>query len=879
MWYTLRKEEAIQKLKTNGKNGLTDIEVMKREKEYGKNKLEEKKKESLIVKFFKQFNDFMIIILIIASIISALVSKMQGENDYFDSIIIIAIVVLNAIMGVVQEAKAEKSIESLKKMTVQKAKVIRDGKTKEIDAEDIVPGDLVILEAGNYVPADVRIIEAYQLKIEESSLTGETVPSEKDADFYSKENIPLGDRENLAFMASIVVNGHGKAVVTDTGMKTEVGKIANMMIENESPETPIQAKLGQVGKILGVACLVICIIIFVIGLLKKIDPIEMFMTSVGLAVAAIPEGLPAIVTIVLSIGVTKMAKKNSIIRKLPAVETLGSSTVICSDKTGTLTQNKMKIVEIYAKDNKRILEFGAMCTDCEINVGENQKREIIGEPTEKAIVEKLFEIGETKEELEQLSPRVNEIPFDSNRKMMTTIHKVGNKYRIITKGAPDVLLKKCVNNEISGQMMTEKERKDILNKNMKMANKALRVLAVAYKDVVNLPKDISSETIENDLNFVGLFGMIDPPREGVEEAVKTCKKAGIKTVMITGDHLETAKAIAKDLKILGPYDKAITGQDLEKMTDETLRKNIKDYSVFARVSPEHKVRIVKAWQQTGAVVAMTGDGVNDSPALKNADIGIAMGMNGTDVAKNAADMILTDDNFVTIVEAVKQGRNIYDNIRKAIHFLIATNIGEIVTIFMGLVLGLKSPLLAIQLLWINLVTDSLPAIALGLEKPEKDIMNRKPVNSKKGLFADGLWNKIVLEGILIGILTLVSFSIGNKYYGIEVARTMAFMTIGLLELIHSFNIKSERSLFKTGIFDNKYLVGALVLGIFVQTVVVIIPPVADVFELTNLTMVQWLITIGISVLPIPVIELQKRFDSKCENDKRMVMPVNFRDVS
>ncbi len=879
MWYTLRKEEVIRKLKTDEKNGLTDTEVMEREKEYGKNKLAEKKKESLIVKFFKQFNDFMIIILIIASIISALVSKMQGENDYFDSIIIIAIVVLNAIMGVVQEAKAEKSIESLKKMTVQKAKVIRDGKTKEIDAEDIVPGDLVILEAGNYVPADVRIIEAYQLKIEESSLTGETVPSEKDADFYSKENIPLGDRENLAFMASIVVNGHGKAVVTDTGMKTEVGKIANMMIENESPETPIQAKLGQVGKILGVACLVICIIIFVIGLLKKIDPIEMFMTSVGLAVAAIPEGLPAIVTIVLSIGVTKMAKKNSIIRKLPAVETLGSSTVICSDKTGTLTQNKMKIVEIYAKDNKRILEFGAMCTDCEINVGENQKREIIGEPTEKAIVEKLFEIGETKEELEQLSPRVNEIPFDSNRKMMTTIHKVGNKYRIITKGAPDVLLKKCVNNEISGQMMTEKERKDILNKNMKMANKALRVLAVAYKDVVNLPKDISSETIENDLNFVGLFGMIDPPREGVEEAVKTCKKAGIKTVMITGDHLETAKAIAKDLKILGPYDKAITGQDLEKMTDETLRKNIKDYSVFARVSPEHKVRIVKAWQQTGAVVAMTGDGVNDSPALKNADIGIAMGMNGTDVAKNAADMILTDDNFVTIVEAVKQGRNIYDNIRKAIHFLIATNIGEIVTIFMGLVLGLKSPLLAIQLLWINLVTDSLPAIALGLEKPEKDIMNRKPVNSKKGLFADGLWNKIVLEGILIGILTLVSFSIGNKYYGIEVARTMAFMTIGLLELIHSFNIKSERSLFKTGIFDNKYLVGALVLGIFVQTVVVIIPPVADVFELTNLTMVQWLITIGISVLPIPVIELQKRFDSKCENDKRRVMPVNFRDVS
>ena len=872
MWQTMRKDEVLKKLDTNEKLGLSEEEVLKRRKEYGNNVLQEKKKESIFVKFFKQFNDFMIIILIIASIISALVSKMQGENDYFDSIIIIAIVVLNAIMGVVQEAKAEKSIESLKKMTPQKAKVVRDGKSKEVNAEDLVPGDIIVLEVGNFVPADCRILENYQLKVEESSLTGETVATDKDSDFIAKKDSPLGDRKNMAFMASTTVNGHGRAVVTEIGMKTEVGKIANMMIENEAPETPIQKKLGQVGKVLGVACLVICIVIFLIGIVKKIEPIEMFMTSVGLAVAAIPEGLPAIVTIMLSIGVTKMAKKNSIIRKLPAVETLGSSTVICSDKTGTLTQNKMKVVEIYsANSSNNIVELASLCTDCEINVQSNGKQEVVGEATEKAIVEKLIDMGKSQQELELIMPRVNEIPFDSTRKMMTTIHKLNNKYRIITKGAPDVLLKYCVRDTISNDVMSDRHIKEILNQNAKMANKALRVIAVAYKDVVSLPSKISSENIEKDLNFVGLLGMIDPPREGVKEAVKTCRRAGIKTVMITGDHLDTARAIARDLSIMGPYDKAITGQELEKMSDEVLRKEIKNYSVFARVSPEHKVRIVKAWQKTGAVVAMTGDGVNDSPALKNADIGIAMGKNGTDVAKNAADMILTDDNFVTIVEAVKQGRNIYDNIRKAVHFLIATNIGEIVTIFMGLVLGLKSPLLAIQLLWINLVTDSLPAIALGLEPPEKDIMDRKPINSKKGIFADGLWNKIIVEGILIGMLTLVAFGIGNKYYGLEVGRTMAFMAIGLLELIHSFNVKSEKSLFKTGIFDNKYLVGSLILGIFVQTVVILIPQIAEIFELTSLNIMQWVITIGISLLPIPVIELQKWFDSKKSKEREILV--------
>ena len=864
MWQTLRKDESLKSLGTNENTGLSDEEVKRRQEKYGKNKLQEKKKESLFIKFLKQFNDFMIIILIIASIISAVVSKMQGENDYVDSIIIIGIVVFNALMGVIQEAKAEKSIEALKQMTPQLAKVIRNGKKIEINAEDLVKGDIIELEAGNYVPADCRILESHNLKIEESSLTGETQASEKDADIICKKDIPLGDMKNMAFMASITVNGHGKAVVTDTGMNTKVGQIANMIIEDEAPETPLQKKLGEVGKILGLACLAICIIIFVMGLIKHIEPVEMFMTSVGLAVAAIPEGLPAIVTIMLSIGVTKMAKKNSIIRKLPAVETLGSSSVICSDKTGTLTENKMKVVDVRSQNKKFIIELATLCTDCEISV-ENGNRIVSGEPTEKAIVEEGVNIGTLKNELEMLMPRVNEVPFDSNRKMMTTIHRIGNKYRVITKGAADVLLQRCTKevleaNNSNNVRVQALQTSKIQSDNRQMAQKALRVIAVAYKDIDFLPSKIDSANIENNLTFVGLIGMIDPPREGVKEAVKTCQNAGIKTVMITGDHLETAKAIAKDLGILGLRDKAITGQELDKMTQNQLEKNIKEYSVFARVTPEHKVRIVKAWQRNCAVVAMTGDGVNDSPALKNADIGIAMGKNGTDVAKNAADIILTDDNFVTIVEAVKQGRNIYDNIKKAIHFLIATNIGEIVTIFMGLVLGLKSPLLAIQLLWINLVTDSLPAIALGLENPEKDIMNRKPVNSKKGIFADGLWNKIIVEGIMIGVLTLVAFSIGNKYYGLEVGRTMAFLSIGFLELVHSFNVKTEKSIFEAGLFENKYLLGSFVLGIFIQGIVVVITALANVFEVVPLNLTQWIITIAISILPIPVMELQKKID-------------------
>ena len=852
-----------------------------RRKKYGVNQLEEQKKKPIIIKFLEQFKDFMIIILLIASVISAVVAKMEGSGDYFDSIIIIAIVVFNAFMGLIQEAKAEKSLEALKKMSAPTCKVRRNGQVITIKGEEVVPGDVVLLESGNYVPADCRLISSSNLKIEESSLTGETVPELKEANDILPEKTALGDMTNLAFATTVVVNGHGEAIVTETGMNTKVGKIAKMIITNETPETPIQKKLGQVGKSLGVGCLIICLLIFVIGIFKKIEPIEMFMTSVGLAVAAIPEGLPAIVTIMLSIGVTKMAKKNSIIRKLPAVETLGSSSVICSDKTGTLTQNKMQVTKIVNANGEvtnkeeinKILELATMCTDVEINnsltkgaIIKNEKvtqkphEQLTGEPTEVAIVDRALREGINKRELYQNMQRVADIPFDSSRKMMTTAHKIPQGYRIITKGAPDVLLKHCNKTYENGKItvLNSTILAKIERQNNLMADQALRVLAIAYSEITELPSQITTEQIEQNLIFVGLIGMIDPPREGVKEAVETCRRAGIKTVMITGDHIATAKAIAKDLGILRNRDLAITGEELDKIPKETLQKNIMQYSVFARVTPEHKVKIVEAFRSTGAVVAMTGDGVNDAPALKKADIGVAMGQNGTDVAKNAADMVLTDDNFVTIVEAVKQGRNIFDNIKKAVHFLIATNVGEIVTIFLGLILGFKSPLLAIQLLWVNLVTDSLPAIALGLEPPDKNIMNRKPQDSRKGIFADGLWSKIFVEGTMLGLLTLVAFSIGNYFYSVEVGRTMAFVSLGLLELIHSFNIKSEESIFKVGLFENKYLIRAFILGAILQVVVVLIPPVAELFKLVPLTGIQWLYTFGISILPLVIMELQKR---------------------
>ena len=868
MWYTMDVQETMEKLKTNNVTGLSQEDVQKRLEKYGDNVLKEKKRENLFIKFIKQFNDFMIIILIIASIISAIMAYVEGNGDYIDSIIIIAIVIFNAVMGLVQEEKAEKSLEALKKMAAPIAKVKRNGKIEEIEVGKVVPGDIVILEAGNYVPADCRLIDSNDLKIEEASLTGETVPVLKDANKKLVQNTPLADQINMAFATTIVVNGHGEAIVTKTGMDTTVGKIANMIIEDEAPETPIQKKLAEVGKMLGTGCLVICAIIFVIGIFKKIPIGEMFMTSVGLAVAAIPEGLPAIVTIMLSIGVTKMAKKNSIIRKLPAVETLGSSSVICSDKTGTLTQNKMTVTNIRnaygeasQEDKIKILELGMMCTDTQEQYN-NNLRNVIGEPTEVAIVNAGIKSGLSKLNLYTNMKRVKDIPFDSTRKMMTTIHRINHGYRIITKGAPDVLLKRCSSYYQNGKIVPIYSKKELLEEqNNNMANEALRVIAVAYKDIEKLPNLIDSKSVENELTFVGLIGMIDPPREGVKEAVRTCRKAGIKTVMITGDHIQTAKAIAKQIGIYRKGDLATDGISLDKMSQEELNRDIMRYSVFARVSPENKVQIVKAFRSTGAVVAMTGDGVNDAPALKNADIGIAMGKGGTDVAKNAADMILVDDNFVTIVEAVKQGRNIFDNIKKAIHFLIATNIGEIVTIFVGLLLGIKSPLLAIQLLWINLVTDSFPAIALGLERPEIDIMNRLPRNPKKSIFADGLWGKIITEGTMLGMLTLLAFSIGTKKYGIEIGRTMAFLSLGLLELVHAFNIKSEESIFKTSILENKFLVGAFILGAILQIGVVIIEPVAQIFKLVPLNLTQWAYTALISISPIFIIEMQKKLNN------------------
>ena len=877
MWHEMNIYEVLKEKNTDERIGLSTDEAKKRRIEYGLNKLNQKKKESLFIKFIKQFNDFMIIILIIASIISLVLAKMEGTNDYIDSIIIIAIVIFNAILGLIQESKAEKSIEALQKMSSPTAKVKRDEKIIEVSSEEIVPGDIVILEAGKFVPADCRLINSYNLKIEEAALTGENIPVEKDANKILKSNIAIGDMINLAFATTVVINGHGEAVVTDTGMNTKVGKIANMIISNDSPETPIQKKLAQVGKNLGIICLAICFLIFVIGIFKQIPVKEMFMTSVGLAVAAIPEGLPAIVTIVLSIGVTKMAKKNAIIRKLPAVETLGSSSVICSDKTGTLTQNKMTVVNLSningeiqnQYDKNFLLELGSMCTDVTLGI-RNQTNEKYnlgeiyiadGEPTEKAIVQKALDSNINKEKLYREYERITDIPFSSERKLMTTIHKKEDGYRIITKGAPDVLINKCNRYYFNGTELNldnnNKNKIKIINE--EMAQKALRVLAVGYKDVVELPEKID-ESLEENLIFVGLIGMIDPPREGVKESIRICKNAGIKTVMITGDHIITAKAIAEDLGILSRKDMAITGKELDELSDKELEKNIMKYSVFARVSPEHKVRIVNAYRKAGNVVAMTGDGVNDAPALKNADIGIAMGQNGTDVAKNASDMILTDDNFVTIVSAVKEGRNIYDNIKKAIHFLIATNVGEIVTIFFGLLLGLESPLLAIQLLWINLVTDSIPAIALGLERPETDIMDKKPKDPKKGIFADGLWGNIFIEGTMIGILTLLAFSIGNNKFGLETGRTMAFVCLGMLELVHSFNIKSDKSIFKVGIFENRYLIGAFILGSILQCGIVCMPVFTKVFKLVQLNMTQWLCCLVISILPIIIMECQKKIN-------------------
>ena len=830
MWHTKEIEEIEKNFRTNRIYGIETEEAKKRIEHFGENKLANKKKENIFIKFIKQFNDFMIIILIIASIVSAIITKMNGENDYIDSIIIIAIVVFNAIMGLIQEAKAEKSLEALKNMTAPVAKVRRNGKIETISANEVVPGDIILLEAGNYVPADARLISCSNLKVEESSLTGETLPVLKDANVILNKEQTLGDMVNMVFSSTIVVNGHGEAIVTETGMNTKVGKIAGMIITNEAPQTPIQKKLAGVGKSLGIGCLVICLFIFIIGIFKKIPAMEMFMTSVGLAVAAIPEGLPAVVTIMLSIGVTKMARKNAIIRKLPAVETLGSSSVICSDKTGTLTQNKMQVVEHYTlgAGKRELKTFACMCTDTQISY-ENSKKKAVGEPTEVALVEDALKDNIDKFEMYKINKRVADIPFESSRKMMSTIHKNNNSYMVITKGAPDIILGKCLyyKKENTIVPMDSSVRRNIEEANNKMAEKALRVIAICYKKIERVPTNMESKEIENNLIFVGLIGMIDPPREGVKEAVTTCRRAGIKTVMITGDHITTAKAIAKELGILKMRDKAITGAELDKIGQKELERDIMNYSVFARVSPEHKVRIVKAFQSTGAVVAMTGDGVNDAPALKGADIGVGMGITGTEVSKSVSSMILADDNFATIVVAIKEGRRIYANIQNVIVYLLASNLAEVLIIFLATLFN-RTILLPIHLLWINLVTDTIPAIALGFEKEEKNIMRQKPRSASEKFFTPFLTLRILIPGIIKTIVMFLIYFFVEASYGAQMASAAVFTSLSIIEVLFAYVCRSDkRPVFKIGLFSNMVMVLCVICTLILQVLVISNPVTAS----------------------------------------------------
>lgn len=871
-WHNISASEILSVLKTDAEKGLSELEVQERLEKFGSNTILEKKKKSFFKRLIEQFNDFMIITLLAAAAISFILSTIQGDTDFTDPIIILLIVLLNAVLGLTQENKAEKSLEALKNMSAPMARVKRNNKIMTINTSNVVPGDIIMLETGDFVPADARLLSSINLKLEESALTGESLPVEKNASAVLLENTLLGDRKNMVLATTSVSYGHGIAVVVETGMSTEVGKIAEMILVDDENDTPLQRKLSDVGKTLGTGAILVCLAVFILGTLNHIPPFEMFMTSVSLAVAAIPEGLPAIVTIMLAIGVQRMVKENAIIKKLPAVETLGSASVICSDKTGTLTQNKMTVMELSNgicslspsdKESKFILSLASLCNNARLD-GTIGSFITTGEPTETAILVSSANIGEIKSHLDMEFPRVSEIPFDSNRKLMTTLHKLNNnKYRIITKGAPDILLEKCYyfNDDKKLKLLTSEIKSHINFYNDEMGEKALRVLAVAYKDIDSLPTNINCAIIEQELVFAGLIGMIDPPRAEAKEAVSNCRRAGIKPVMITGDHVITASAIAHKLGILKGAEKAITGDELNKISNAELSRNIYNYSVFARVTPEHKVRIVKAFQNRGAIVAMTGDGVNDAPALKAADIGCAMGMNGTDVAKGAADMILTDDNFATIVSAVKEGRGIYSNILKSVHFLLSSNIGEILTIFIGILLGWPSPLLAIHLLWVNLVTDSLPAIALGLDPASDELMKHKPRNPKKSLFADGLWWRICIEGCMIGALALLAFSIGRNIFdtGNEpiIGRTMAFAVLSLSQLVHAFNMRSEHSIFSIHILSNKYLVGAFIAGTALQTSVILFEPLAKIFKVSSLTSQQWLIVAGLSLLPIVLVEVQK----------------------
>lgn len=861
--YTSKLDELIKEYSTDVDKGLSSKVIPEKIKKYGNNKLEEKKGKTIFQRFLDQFKDIMIVILLIAAAVSfivAIVDPNESAKEFIEPVLILVIVVINALMGVMQESKAEKAMEALKNMSVPHARVIRDGAESIIDSAELVPGDIILLEAGDFIPADARLVSSSSLKSEESALTGESVAVEKNAKAEVAEGAPLGDRFNMVYSGCSITYGRGKAVVVGTGMNTEMGKIANLLSDSGTEETPLQQKLAQLGKYLGIIALIACGVIFVIGLVEKMDPLEIFMIAVSLAVSAIPEGLPAIVTIVLAIGVQRMAKKNAIIRRLPAVETLGSASVICSDKTGTLTQNQMTLVKAYKdgitedisennSDNVRqLLMYGMLCSDGTVEVNGNEQKHI-GDPTETSIVYAAYRNGMVKNEYNETYPRIAEIPFDSERKLMTTVNKIDGKNVVIVKGAFDVLSSRCVTGDIEAAAKINDE----------FGENALRVLAVATKEVDEVSDEPTTEELENNLNFVGLVGMIDPPRPEAKEAVKQCRISGIKPVMITGDHVVTARAIAKELGIYQEGDESVTGPELTEMSDEELDSRVEKISVYARVSPEDKIRIVRAWQKKGKVVSMTGDGVNDAPALKAADIGCAMGITGTDVAKGAADMILTDDNFATIVDAVKEGRGIYDNIKKAVAFLLGTNIGELFTVFFAMVIWQKAPLASMQLLWINLVTDSLPAIALGMENVEDDIMERKPIPKGESIFAHGLGFRVGWQGAMFAILTLLSFWLGWR--GVEgqeiIGSTMAFITLALTQVFHAFNMRSNHSLFKIRPFTNKKLNAAALISIALMVLVVFVPPIANAFELTQLSEIQYLIALGLALVPIVVLEITK----------------------
>lgn len=864
-------------MKSNATAGLSGEEAARRLIEYGSNQIRSAGKKSFLRMFLEQFRSFMIIILLIAATISAVVGITEGEG-LFDTYIIVGILILNALIGAWQERKAEDSLEALKNLASPETKVMRDGVISVIPSRNLVPGDVVILETGSIVPADMRLLEAVNLKIQESALTGESVPEDKTVAVPEEEEVPLGDRVNMAFSSCLVTYGRGRGVVTATGMGTEVGKIADLLAQTADTKTPMSERLGKLGKTLGIAALVICAAIFGIGVLYGNGIMEMFMTAVSLAVAAIPEGLPAVTTVVLAIGVQRMVKKNAIIRNLPSVETLGSATVICSDKTGTLTQNKMTVSELYLNhqhikassqpNGKRpegeealLISIAVLCTDAQIGKNEEGETELTGDPTETALLDLGLRFGMHKDEAEKKYPRVAEIPFDSERKRMTTVNKPDdNRLRVNTKGGLDEILAVCTKIRDRGaeRKLTAEDREKIAAANAGMAGSALRVLAMAYKDLDQMPGEVSVENLESDMVFAGFTGMIDPARPEAIEAVSRCITAGIRPVMITGDHKITAMAIAREIGIYREGDRAVTGTELEKMSDEELSANVHQYAVYARVAPEHKVRIVKAWQSHQEVVAMTGDGVNDAPALKQADIGAAMGIVGTDVAKSAADMVLTDDNFATIVSAIKEGRRIYDNILKAIQFLLSTNVGEIFLILIASIFNIGNPLLPIHILWVNLVTDSLPALALSVDPGDKDIMNRKPRNAKAGFMTKGMIWRVMYQGIMVGAIPLVAYIIGLRDGGEPLGRTMAFSSLIFAQLIHIRNLHSNTlSSLAISPFRNKPLIGAIFVSAALALAVQLIPPFREAFSLVAMDRVHWVTVLLMSLIPIAVVDLFK----------------------